>query len=177
MANEFGRDHALMHEVIITGRKVGADERFWARMAHNEGLFKETVVFVMKGVFYVVAQHDLTGWICVEPVDAKDGDFEPVLQEFLHEGETYCKGEEMVKRAKEQGALTGLRNAEAMIRNQERIPVEWRKYYLVFSEVWQSPDGNRNVWYLYWNGKRWYLNYNWLSNNFNSNYRLVASRK
>jgi hypothetical protein len=42
--------------------------------------------------------------------------------------------------------------------------------------IWQSPNGNRNVWYLYFNGKRWCLNYNWLDNNFNSNYRLVGSR-
>ena len=42
--------------------------------------------------------------------------------------------------------------------------------------IWQNPNGNRNAWYLYWNDERWCLNYNWLKNDFNSNYRLVASR-
>jgi len=42
--------------------------------------------------------------------------------------------------------------------------------------VWQGPGGGRLVWRLYWDGKHWRLNYNWLKNDFNSNYRLVASR-
>lgn len=36
---EFGRDFGLMHEVLITGRKVGADKKFWSNLAHNEELF------------------------------------------------------------------------------------------------------------------------------------------
>jgi hypothetical protein len=130
-------------------------------------------------VFRLVAKidRDMTGWTCVEPVGAEEGEFEPTLHEFLRGGMNSINGEEMVRRAKEQDALTGLRHAEAMLRNQERIPVEWRKYYLVFPEVWQNPGGNRYVFCLYWDGWRWCLYYGWLDDGFSSNFRLVGSRK
>ena len=129
--------------------------------------------------FQLVAKIDrnMTGWTCVEPVEAEEAEFEPTLHEFLREGENFIDGEEMVKRAKEQGILTGLRHAEAMLRNQEKIPVEWRKYYLVFSEVWRSPHGDRSAWALFWGDERWCLGCHWLGGDFSSRCRLVASRK
>lgn len=117
---------------------------------------------------------ELTGWECVEPVEVEEGEFEPFLQDFLREGERRIGGEEMIKRAENK---TGLRHAEAMLRNQEKIPVEWRKYYLVFPEVWQNSRGYRYAWFLCWLGERWYLYSYWLDYDFGSDYRLVASRK
>lgn len=46
---EFGADLGLLKEVVITGRKVGADEAFYASLAHNEELFRMTVDFVRAG--------------------------------------------------------------------------------------------------------------------------------
>lgn len=40
---EFGQDLGLIHEVVVTGRKVGADREFWAELAHDEGLFAHLV--------------------------------------------------------------------------------------------------------------------------------------
>ena len=40
---EFGRDLGLIHEVVVTGRKVGADRDFWSSLAHNAELFSEIV--------------------------------------------------------------------------------------------------------------------------------------
>jgi len=167
------------HETELTLEKAGATTEFWTRLAQNLELAKATVAFVMTMVFRLVSKidRDMTGWTCVEPVEAEEAEFEPTLHEFLREGENFIDGEEMVKRAKEQGILTGLRHAEAMLRNQEKIPVEWRKYYLVFSEVWRSPDGDRYAWSLYWDDGRWCLSYDWLERGFRSHYRLVASRK
>jgi hypothetical protein len=40
--------------------------------------------------------------------------------------------------------------------------------------LWQDEDGNRIVPYLYWNGDRWVLNFNYLGNDYwNANDRLV----
>ncbi|MEK7540725.1 MAG: hypothetical protein AAB529_00575 [Patescibacteria group bacterium] len=130
-------------------------------------------------VFELIAnvERDMTNWECLEPVVAEEGEFESFLAEFLEPGESCLGGEEMVKIAKKQGILTGLRHAEAMLRDQDRIPADWRKYYLVFPEVWQSPSGYRAVFDLYWYGCRWYLSYSWLDNDFISRCRLVASRK
>jgi len=33
----------------------------------------------------------------------------------------------------------------------------------------RSPNGNRHVLYLYYNGSQWDWNYNWLDNNWNDN--------
>src|SRR3989344_16712 len=167
------------HETELTLEKAGATTEFWTRLAQNLELAKATVAFVMTMVFRLVSKidRDMTGWTCVEPVEAEEAEFEPTLHEFLREGENFIDGEEMVKRAKEQGILTGLRHAEAMLRNQEKIPVEWRKYYLVFSEVWRSPHGDRSAWALFWGDERWCLGCHWLGGDFSSRCRLVASRK
>ena len=174
---QFGEDHGLLHEVVVTGRKVGAGKEFWAAIAHNEELFARVVAFVMSFTLADKIDRDMTDWTCVEPAIAEDGEFEPVLQEFLLPGETSIGGEEMVGRAKQKGVTSGLRHAEAMLREQAKIPAEFRKYVLVFPEVWRGPGGNRRVWRLCWLGKRWYLFYCWRGNYFNSSDRLVSSRK
>lgn len=46
---EFGKDLGLVHEMVVTGRKVGADAEFYSALAHNEGLFRKTVAFVRGG--------------------------------------------------------------------------------------------------------------------------------
>ncbi len=50
-AGDFGKDHGLMHEVIVTGRKVGAGKNFWKKLAHDEKLFTEVVGFVAQRSF------------------------------------------------------------------------------------------------------------------------------
>jgi len=43
---EFGKDHSLIHEAVITGRKVGAGKDFWSALAHQQALFAEVVDLV-----------------------------------------------------------------------------------------------------------------------------------
>lgn len=43
---EFGKEHGLIHEVVVTGRKIGADHEFWARLAHDEEIFRQVVSLV-----------------------------------------------------------------------------------------------------------------------------------
>lgn len=179
MNTEFGTDHGLIHEAVVTGRKVGADKEFWSALAHSEELFAKVISFVVKALKVVFTisldiDRNMDGWKCVEPVEVVEGEFEPELQEFLREGESYVGGEEMVKRAKDR---TGLRHAEAMLREQDKIPADYRKYVLVFPEVWRDPCSDRGVFCLSWGGGRWVLGYDWLSDGFGSSYRLVRPRK
>jgi hypothetical protein len=44
---EFGKDLGLIHEVVVTGRKAGATKKFWAKLAHNEHLFRLVVEQVL----------------------------------------------------------------------------------------------------------------------------------
>ncbi|OGZ76229.1 MAG: hypothetical protein A3G45_02325 [Candidatus Staskawiczbacteria bacterium RIFCSPLOWO2_12_FULL_37_15] len=164
-------DGDSLQENVITKAKA-AGEQFLVFL-QNGAKALASLAFRLVGI-----ERDMTGWELLEPAPAEEGEFEPSIHEFLMDKDGgRCSGEEMVKRAKEQGALTGLRHAEAMLRNQERIPVEWQKYYLVFSEVWQGPGGGRLVWRLSWDGAHWRLVYGWLGCGFVSSYRLVASRK
>ena len=43
---DFGRDHGLIHEAVVTGRKVGAGQEFWAKLAHSKSLFRKVVELV-----------------------------------------------------------------------------------------------------------------------------------
>ncbi len=45
----FGQDNGLIHEAVITGRKVGAGRKFWSSLAHNQTLFEEVVDLVNRG--------------------------------------------------------------------------------------------------------------------------------
>src|SRR3989344_3462845 len=45
-ASDFGKHHGLMHEVVVTGRRVGADEFFWSSLAHDSQLFSRVREFV-----------------------------------------------------------------------------------------------------------------------------------
>ena len=44
---EFGKDLGLIHEVIVTGQKAGATKEFWAKLAHDESIFRLVVSQVM----------------------------------------------------------------------------------------------------------------------------------
>lgn len=42
---KFGSDHGLIHEAVVTGRKVGADEEFWKALT-DEAMFRRVVRLV-----------------------------------------------------------------------------------------------------------------------------------
>jgi len=42
----FGKDLGVVHEAVVTGRKIGADQRFWSAIAHNQELFKQIISIV-----------------------------------------------------------------------------------------------------------------------------------
>lgn len=118
-------------------------------------------------------ERDMTGWKCLEPAPAEEGEFELVL---FPGGEIDLGGEEMIKCGKEKGVNAGIRHLEAILRDQDKIPVEMRKLVLVSTEVWLDPGGVRGVWCLYWRSGRWVLNYSGLDRIFGVYCRLIGSR-
>jgi hypothetical protein len=46
--SEFGKEIGLMHELVITGRKVGFDSKRWGSLAHNQKLLSQ-MLDVMDG--------------------------------------------------------------------------------------------------------------------------------
>lgn len=54
--DDFGKDLSLVHQVVVTGRNVGADRNFWASLAHSKGLLEDVVEFV--GQWMAVTDED-----------------------------------------------------------------------------------------------------------------------
>lgn len=118
------------------------------------------------------------GWTIESDAEVQDGEVTLELVGFLKKEENHAFGDEMVRRAKEKDVLFGQRHAEALLRNRDKIPEEWRKYILLFpGTVWRASDDSLHVPYLLWNGCRWCLGFRWLTNVFDFLSRLVCSRK
>ena len=94
-------------------------------------------------------------------------------------GENSINGEEMVRRARtEFNANYGQEDAEWLLENQDKIPAELRKYFLVFpGTIWRRRLGDRFVPCLDWFGGRWFLVFSWLDDVWFSIGRLVVPRK
>ena len=56
---DFGKEIGLIHEMIVRGRKAGADRDFYKALAENEDLFKEVVGFTKKEVWQPVISQTL----------------------------------------------------------------------------------------------------------------------
>lgn len=58
----FGKEHGLVHEAIVTGRKVGAGRFFWKGLAHDEQFFQEVMLVARRfgyGGFFISAAEQL----------------------------------------------------------------------------------------------------------------------
>lgn len=113
---EFGKDLGVVHEAVITGRKLGAGRTFWSRLAHNEMLFQKVLKSVTQ---MVVAARPFdpvsfigNGWsLIAEERDERSAalpeiDFSQVVFETsLEKGESSIRGEEKLKRLKAGGKI------------------------------------------------------------------------
>ena len=41
--SDFGKDNSLINEAVVTGRKVGAGQGFWSKLAQDEKFFQQVV--------------------------------------------------------------------------------------------------------------------------------------
>lgn len=116
-------------------------------------------------------------WILVSDGKSVKDRFNAELVEFLEEKKS-IDGYAMLSRATEIGDCLDQHHAEAILRNSEMIPEDWRRYILVFpGTVWCDHNGYHLVSYLSWNTFGWYLNFYWLDLNFNRIHRFVRLGK
>ena len=118
------------------------------------------------------------GWELVENI-ALEGEPKLQLDAFLREGESSVIGLTMLERAKEMGDCAGQLHVERMLEHQDKIPVKWRNYVLVFTgTVWLGSDRRGLcVPCLYWSGDRWHLCWDWLGGSWSGSGRLVRLGK
>ena len=116
------------------------------------------------------------GWTLLENIPRRISSIIDAIP-FL-KNESTVNGDVMAMRAVELDANYGQEDAEWLLDNQDKIPAELRKFYLVFSAtIWRDANGRRFVPFLVWYGARWFLYFHWLDDVFGSNHRLVRPRR
>ena len=117
------------------------------------------------------------GWELVENI-ALEGEPKLQLDAFLREGESSVIGHTMLERAKEMGDCAGQLHVERMLEHQDKIPVKWRNYVLVFTgTVWRRSHGDLYVPCLCWYDGEWRLGWGWLDCRWGGGCRLVRLGK
>lgn len=184
---EFGKDLGIVHEAVITGRKVGAGKDFWKVLAHDKERFREVVEFVAaRPTFNVVMDYSRSlkemvkagnyDWVNDDitkkhfPVKGK-GKQEATVTLF-HFNRAVKSDEVIAEMDKQDFQPTKIEHLLAL---GEKCPDLQKEFPIVaLGSVWQNPNGNRNVPYLDWDSVERKLNLNWLENDWNAEYRFVA---
>lgn len=137
---------------------------------------KASLIFTIAAI----AEHQMSGYRCLKHVPADEGKFELALLEFVQRDEGVdC--DEMLRRGREKGAQTGLKHYEAVLREQDKIPVEMRDFCLVFTEVWEETGifGLPIIFAIRWNAQ----NQKWIpgilgdGRCYDSRYRIVDAHQ
>lgn len=141
------------------------------------------------GVFWVQVvvlapdfTHDKTkdGWRLLEnvaePTELKRNDLE--LVPFLRGDESYIRGRELRRRAKNMKCNFGQATAEYLLAHQSDLPEKFRDYDIVFpGTAWHVRDGYSRVPYLYWYHGQWRLGFAWLDNDWGGADRFLRLKQ
>jgi len=166
---EFGRDHGLVHEAVVTGRKVGAGQEFWGQLAHNEELFRRLVEMVLISVPITLTSDGTTGeqWIsrlegkgyCVSDYAKfllRSRAFVPttgvIYRAPIIKGSEFKDGERLTARIREVAAGRGYAtpSPEVACLLREKLSDEELKamglwWLVVMHKPISGPDGNPNL--------------------------------
>ena len=88
----------------------------------------------------------------------------------LHDGESSITGEEKLRRLKEAGHIRlDAKVFQTLWENKDKIPESWKEktdcnttFIFFDGTTLRSPDGDRNVLFLYWSGGGWNWDFRWL---------------
>ena len=174
--SEFGKDMGLMHEVVITGRKVGFTAENWGKLAHDEKIMAGVLEVLngraeIKQVSYLV---DLDappmipdGWKVESHVKGGQFKFDPAKIDGTYLSEEQKNGgclEGNKLRKKLQGKNPYNANLlDFYLAHPELIPDSWKgKAIFFWGTIYRNADGLLYVRCLYWCGSRWNWNYYYL---------------
>ena len=148
----FGKELGLLHEVVVTGRKAGADRDFWVILSEDPDLF-EAVVAVVEAGLKVDIKADLPTE--VEPPNrSEEKKWRLVTNTIPSHKETMTVGLAKVLMAHDKGGLAAYKlleraercggkpclgqvHADALWMVRDQIPKPWRKHKLFFAgTVW-----------------------------------------
>lgn len=168
----FGKEVGLLHEVIVTGRKVGADRTFWSILAHDEEMFRKVVdlvneKFMITKKFMITVDHNRAlpdvikagnySWvhskITVEHFPVKGGGKHTVLIRLLH----FYPEDDVISEMKKQGYRPA--TIEELLAFGERYHNPQKEFLILALGsvcMWEDPDNDdRRVAALGWDGSRY----------------------
>ena len=190
MSEEFGKDHGLVHEAVVTGRKVGAGQKFWETLAHNEAMFLE-LVSVIDGFSEIKPIENIIdleadpfipeGW-SVLPENRQLSSrargkwrFDPKkFKLYLAKAQkrSLIGGKELQQElSKTKQAVFGAPLLDWLLRpeNHKFIPEEWKgKLVFFWGTIYRDRDGHLCVRYLYWASVGWHWSGHWLEDGWDA---------
>jgi hypothetical protein len=121
------------------------------------------------------------GWIVLEDVEpalpqlGEDVDLVTFLAHNNMQGTQFISGDELRKRAVVLKANYGQRDAEWLVKNQDKLPERPEGVLFIFfpGTVWKHPNGAFLIPYLFWTGEIWDMYFFWLTFGFSPRDRLV----
>ncbi len=157
----FGKDLGLIHEAMVTGRKVGATRAFWTALAHNEEAFKEALTavepFIVSDAEKLVriaidSESPLmfdkakNGWRIFSQDSCSGGEFQIGLVSPFDGRDGMILGGELIKRSQDIKASQHQRCAEALYRERGELPPCWRDITIAFTgTVWEDSQKKRYI--------------------------------
>jgi hypothetical protein len=118
-------------------------------------------------------------WTLLE--DNKEREILPVgeleLAVPFKDEETCIFGHELIKRAVKTKNNFSQRQAEYLLENQDKIPLDWRPFCIIFpGTIWADSANRPSVPYIVYETKGWNLSFYWVNRPFAGVSRLLQSR-
>ena len=183
-ASEFGKDLGLMHEVVVTGRKVGFTSEDWAMLAHDEKKIRQVLELIRGNVtlqFDSIIRVDRSvrptypDWarIVMHPELENLGPVEfdaAKLELWLHEGQKdgkWVNGQVIYEYLKEKKMLENCLGLSDLIEIQAKGIDFFRRHFaskavFAWKSVVRRRRGFLNVPCLYEHGDKVVLHWDWL---------------
>lgn len=192
-ASDFGRDHGLIHEAVITGRKAGWGPDEWAKLAHDEEKMRQFRQVLLGHASIHVIEHLIDcdaapfvpdGWKVEEHQKGGAWKWSPTQVEFYldkrQQGGKYIEGNKLRKALEGKNVLNA-NILDYLLKNPHLIPEDWKKdgngntrYIFFWGTVYRDSDGNLYVRCLYWRDGRWRWSYGWLGSDWRSDRPAVV---
>lgn len=188
-SSEFGKEHGLIHEAVVTGRKVGAGKEFWATLAHSEEVFRKVVDLVSaKPTFTVLVDYSrtLAAMIAAGRYDYVNPDI--TTEHFPIQGEgrrelrvalfhfnRVMSSEQVIAELDSQGFRPA--KLEELLALGETRPELQKEFPIVgLGSGWPRPrdDGGRSAPFLYWGGLERSLGLRWFRDSWRALCRFAA---
>ncbi len=162
-SSEFGKDIGLMHELVITGRKIGFTPKDWGTLAHNEELLFQTLAVIRGNTEIVIPKHLINldadpfvpvGWSVEEHQRGGMFEWDPTKVTFYisHKQETGYKSirvSELYKELNDKHPFNA-NLLDYLITHPELIPEEWKgKHVYFWGTIYKDSCDNLRVRCIY----------------------------